>query len=161
MMEFIFPYYFVYPRWKDFTDTDQLSKSMEFKSLKDVPFVKVTLVKLLLFADQASFHSYRTQEMRFYNEEGRKDLYTSIHSLLEGKVAMALVISAKSVRADMQANTFRRSKRLQTQAFSSAKCRWKWRITYGKVSSTIVLALHVVWIDGSIPNLVFSAVRPS
>jgi hypothetical protein len=64
---------------------ERLRQLIEYDSNRqDVCFLKVTLVKLLIFGNSSNSETYQIQKDRFIREEGHRDTYTSINTGLEG-----------------------------------------------------------------------------
>ena len=85
------PYTVAIYRWKDVTDMERLQQAIEYDMDRGkICFLKVTLVKLLLFAaegaagTQGGLESYRMQRDQFLMQEGHRDAHTSMKTMLEG-----------------------------------------------------------------------------
>lgn len=72
-------------RWTDTTNMDELAKTLEFESMEQKTFVKITLLVLLTFADRGSYQSYLNQEAEFLMIEGQRDRYTDRTTHLTGR----------------------------------------------------------------------------
>jgi hypothetical protein len=75
---------FDYGSWHDCTDTQQLQKAMEYQGkTSEAFFLKITMVKLLLFANPETIQSYREQENAFFWTEGQRDQHTDKTTYVE------------------------------------------------------------------------------
>jgi hypothetical protein len=64
---------------------ERLRQLIEYDANRqDICFLKVTLVKILLFGNDSSSEAYQMQKDRFMREEGHRDIYTLIDTFLEG-----------------------------------------------------------------------------
>jgi TMEM151 family len=74
-------YFFSFQDWKDVTSIKKLVQSLEYDPLK--PFVKVTFIKLMAFADEATHQNYLDQQAFFYAREGNRDIFMDTSTSLD------------------------------------------------------------------------------
>ena len=72
---------FRFKNWRDTTSIDELIGCLQYNPLR--PFVKVTFVKLLAFADDDTYLSYFNQQSLFLNQERNRDFFLDTSTSLE------------------------------------------------------------------------------
>eukprot|EP00521_Asterionellopsis_glacialis_P018476 CAMPEP_0195295470 /NCGR_PEP_ID=MMETSP0707-20130614/17475_1 /TAXON_ID=33640 /ORGANISM="Asterionellopsis glacialis, Strain CCMP134" /LENGTH=350 /DNA_ID=CAMNT_0040356711 /DNA_START=124 /DNA_END=1172 /DNA_ORIENTATION=- len=66
----------IYKSWKDTTDTRSAERQLHLNTITNsIPFVKITLTQLLLFANRDSFQEYSEQQRQFLASQRWRDSY--------------------------------------------------------------------------------------
>ena len=73
--------YFCFQNWKDVTSTQELLESLKYNPLK--PFLKVTIMRLLVLANEYTHQNFLHQQAQFYTCEGNKDIFMDTSTSLE------------------------------------------------------------------------------
>jgi TMEM151 family len=88
-------HFFSFKDWKDITSIKELVQSLEYDPLK--PFVKVTFIKLMAFADEATHQNYLDQQAFFYAREGNRDIFMDTSTSLDITGFLPKMLAVRSI----------------------------------------------------------------
>jgi hypothetical protein len=72
-------------RWRDITELKETLESLQYGSDDKPSYLKITLIKLVIFLDHISYQDYLAQHARFVAREGNRDWYTDTWASIEGE----------------------------------------------------------------------------
>lgn len=84
--------------WKDTTDTKTADRSLHLDTITNsIPFVKITLTKLVLFANRESFKRYVEQQKLFLSSQRYYDSYMDYTSHLSIHTFQPKILAVRTV----------------------------------------------------------------
>lgn len=87
--------YYRFQDWKDVTSTKELLQSLEYNPVK--PFLKVTILKLLVFANESTHENYLAQQAHFYSSEGNQDIFMDTSASLNVAGCLPKLLARRTI----------------------------------------------------------------
>lgn len=78
-------YLITFVRWRDLTNLNEATESLEYGTHDKAPYLKITLSKLIVFMNTMCYQEYLSQHSRFVSREGNRDRYTDSWTTIEGQ----------------------------------------------------------------------------
>lgn len=73
-------------RWRDVTKLNKATEALVYGSDDKATYLKITLMKLVLFIDSIAYQDYLAQHASFVFRHGNRDRYTASWTTIEGEL---------------------------------------------------------------------------